>query len=112
MVGRRRGEETESRTTLDPPPGWVMADAAQIHQVMINIAANSRDAMPDGGRFELITSNVEIAAANDRDATPGPFVLTTLRDTGIGMTEAVRQNIFEPFFTTKQPRTGAGLGLA
>jgi two-component system cell cycle sensor histidine kinase/response regulator CckA len=112
MLQRLMGEDIEFRTTLDPQPAWVMADPAQIHQVMINIAANSRDAMPDGGRFELITSNVEIAAANDRDATPGRFVLTTLRDTGMGMTEEVRQNIFEPFFTTKQLGKGAGLGLA
>jgi two-component system cell cycle sensor histidine kinase/response regulator CckA len=115
MLQRLMGEDIEFRTRLDPQPAWVMADPAQIHQVMINIAANSRDAMPDGGRFELITSNVEIdqaAAANDRDATPGRFVLTTLRDTGMGMTEEVRQNIFEPFFTTKQLGKGAGLGLA
>ncbi len=115
MLQRLMGEDIEFRTTLDPQPAWVMADPAQIHQVMINIAANSRDAMPDGGRFELITSNVEIVPAdpsNDRGATPGRFVLTTLRDTGTGMTEEVRQNIFEPFFTTKQLGKGAGLGLA
>jgi PAS domain S-box-containing protein len=115
MLQRLMGEDIEFRTTLDPRPAWVMADPAQIHQVMINIAANSRDAMPDGGRFELITSNVEIVppnSSNDRGAAPGHFVLTTLRDTGTGMTEEVRQNIFEPFFTTKQLGKGAGLGLA
>ena len=115
MLQRLMGEDIEFRTTLDPQPAWVMADPAQIHQVMINIAANSRDAMPDGGRFELITSNVETVPAspsNSRDAAPGRYVLTTLRDTGTGMTEEVRQNIFEPFFTTKQLGKGAGLGLA
>ncbi len=112
MLQRLMGEDIEFLTKLDPQPVWVMADPAQIHQVMINIAANSRDAMPDGGRFELITSNVEISAANDHYPTPGRFVLTTLRDTGMGMTEEVRQNIFEPFYTTKQLGKGAGLGLA
>ena len=115
MLQRLMGEDIEFRTTLDPRPAWIMADPAQIHQVMINIAANSRDAMPDGGRFELITSNVEIVppnSSNDRGAAPAHFVLTTLRDTGTGMTEEVRQNIFEPFFTTKQLGKGAGLGLA
>ena len=115
MLKRLMGEDIEFRTTLDPQPAWVMADPAQIHQVMINIAANSRDAMPDGGRLELITSNVEIVPANpssERGDAPGRFVLTTLRDTGTGMTEEVRQHIFEPFFTTKQLGKGAGLGLA
>jgi two-component system, cell cycle sensor histidine kinase and response regulator CckA len=112
MLQRLMGEDIEFRTTLDPQPAWVMADPAQIHQVMINIAANSRDAMPDGGRFELITSNVEIASPNDHSPAPGRFVLITLRDTGMGMTEEVRQNIFEPFYTTKQLGKGAGLGLA
>ena len=73
MLQRLMGEDIEFRTTLDPQPAWVMADPAQIHQVMINIAANSRDAMPDGGRFELITSNVEIdPPALPMTATPLP----------------------------------------
>ena len=92
-----------------------MADPAQIHQVMVNIAANARDAMPEGGRFELSTANIEIdqaRAAASRDAVPGRYVLITLRDTGMGMTDEVRQSIFEPFFTTKKVGKGAGLGLA
>ena len=115
MLQRLIGEDIEFRTMLDPQPTWVMADPAQIHQVMVNIAANARDAMPEGGRFELSTANIEIdqaRAAASRDAAPGRYVLITLRDTGMGMTDEVRQSIFEPFFTTKKVGKGAGLGLA
>jgi two-component system cell cycle sensor histidine kinase/response regulator CckA len=115
MLERLIGEDIEFRTMLDPQPTWVMADPAQIHQVMVNIAANARDAMPEGGRFELATANIEIdqaRAAASRDATPGRYVLITLRDTGMGMTDEVRHSIFEPFFTTKKVGKGAGLGLA
>jgi two-component system cell cycle sensor histidine kinase/response regulator CckA len=115
MLQRLIGEDIEFRTRLDPQPAWVMADPAQINQVMVNIAANARDAMPEGGRFELATANIEIdqaSAAAYRDATPGRYVLVTLRDNGMGMTDEVRQSIFEPFFTTKKVGKGAGLGLA
>jgi len=115
MLQRLIGEDIELVTTLAPRLGPVMADPDQIHQVIMNLAVNARDAMPHGGKLEIATAEVEVdtaSAAAHADAAPGRSVRLTVTDTGIGMAEDVRRNIFEPFFTTKEPGQGTGLGLA
>jgi PAS domain S-box-containing protein len=96
------GRLLDSRIQLEAELGadaWICADAGQIQQVLMNLAINARDAMPDGGRIRVVTT------------TSGAHVLLSVSDTGIGMDEATRARIFEPFFTTKPPGVGTGLGL-
>ncbi len=93
----------------------VLADPAQMAQVLLNLCVNALDAMPDGGRLTLGVSNCEVSEANARlnlEARPGSFACLRVRDTGSGIPEAVRPRIFDPFFTTKPPGQGTGLGLA
>jgi PAS domain S-box-containing protein len=99
---------------LDPSPPAVMADPGQIHQVLVNLAMNARDAMPGGGTLSITTRTVEvdeIRPAAMPDVKPGTYVVLDVGDTGTGIPEDVRVHIFEPFFTTKQG-SGTGLGLA
>jgi PAS domain S-box-containing protein len=115
MWKRLLGENIHLVTSLNPALGPVMADAGQIHQVLMNLVVNARDAMPDGGKLTIETSNADIdpvyAAANS-EAVAGPYILLAVSDTGAGMDEETRKRIFEPFFTTKPPGAGSGLGLA
>jgi PAS domain S-box-containing protein len=115
MLQRLVREDIEVVTALEPYLGMVRADGDQMSQILINLAANARDAMPKGGRLSIRTANVELRegpAAVDGKTLSGPAVLLALSDTGIGMSYATRQNIFEPFFTTKEKGRGTGLGLA
>ena len=115
MLRRLIGEDIELVTRLAPHLGLVMTDPDQIHQVIMNLAVNARDAMPHGGRLEIATADTEVdqeAAAAHPDAAPGRYVRLTVTDTGTGMTDEVRRNVFEPFFTTKEQGKGTGLGLA
>jgi len=115
MLHRLIGEDVQLRTTLAPGPQRTNADLGQLEQVIMNLAVNARDAMPEGGDLTIETSTVTLDAeyaALHPDARPGPHVLLAISDGGDGMTADVQAHIFEPFFTTKGPGKGTGLGLA
>jgi CheY-like chemotaxis protein len=112
MLARLVGEDIELKTSIDPKLGHVKADPGQIEQVLINLVANARDAMPRGGRLAIKTSNVVLDEAESGRLPAGSYVMLTVRDTGRGMDEETQSHIFEPFFTTKDQHEGAGLGLS
>jgi two-component system cell cycle sensor histidine kinase/response regulator CckA len=100
---------------LDPNPGKVRADPVQMEQVIINLAVNAADAMPDGGILKIATAHgfrVEGGSAGPSGMAPGRYVLLSVSDSGIGMADEVKAHLFEPFFTTKPEGKGTGLGLA
>lgn len=115
MLSRLLGEHIQILTKLDPALALVRADPGQIEQVILNLAVNARDAMPNGGVITLQTTNVHLTADQAPlfpDLPPGSYTCLMVQDTGIGMDEQVRSHIFEPFFTTKERDKGTGLGLA
>jgi PAS domain S-box-containing protein len=115
MLRRLIGEPIGLDTQLTPALGRVSADPGQIEQVVMNLALNARDAMPDGGRLLLATTNAVLDrefAERHPGAGLGPQVVLTVRDTGAGMSAETQARIFEPFFTTKEPGKGTGLGLS
>jgi PAS domain S-box-containing protein len=115
MLPRLIGEHIELKTALDPRPTFVKTDPGQLEQVLLNLAINARDAMPDGGTLTIETSNValdETACRRIGTISPGSFVQLTVHDTGCGIDAATQTRIFEPFFTTKDIGKGTGLGLA
>ncbi len=115
MLKRLLGEDIELVTLLDPNLGQVKADAGQMDQVILNLALNGRDAMPQGGRLTLETRNVafdEEYAQKHFSLRPGSYVMLSISDSGCGMDAEILTHIFEPFFTTKAPGKGTGLGLS
>jgi CheY-like chemotaxis protein len=115
MLARVIGEQIELITTLQPGLGRIEADPHQIEHVIMNLAVNARDAMPNGGKLIIETRDVWVnLSQTERHPTisPGLYVMLSVIDSGVGMDEETQQRIFEPFFTTKEVGKGTGLGLA
>lgn len=115
MLRRLIGENIELTISLDRHLGNVKADRSQIEQVILNLAVNARDAMPEGGKLVITSANAVLGqaeCARYHYVIPGKYILLEVRDTGCGMDEEIQSHIFEPFFTTKESGKGTGLGLA
>jgi len=114
MLRRLIPEDIELAMTLCAQRAYIKADIGQMEQVLVNLVVNARDAMPAGGKIFAFTDVVkfkEIYLCQDAQILPGEYVLLSVKDTGIGMSDEVREHLFEPFFTTKSVGKGTGLGL-
>jgi PAS domain S-box-containing protein len=114
MLSRVIGEDIQLVASLHPSLLSVKADPGQVEQVLMNLAVNARDAMPQGGKLLMETSNLDVGGelARDLELAPGRFVMLLVTDSGLGMDAGTLSHIFEPFFTTKPRGKGSGLGLA
>jgi CheY-like chemotaxis protein len=115
MLQRLIGEDIQLNLMPNPKIGQVEVDPGQLTQVIMNLAVNARDAMPNGGNLTIETANVyldEKYAALHMPTKPGAYVMLAVSDSGIGMNNEILQHIFEPFYTTKEVGKGTGLGLA
>jgi PAS domain S-box-containing protein len=115
IMGRLLGEKIAIKINLLPDLGHVKADSTQVEQILMNLAVNARDAMPDGGTITVETAHLTIIGnhgVQHPGMQPGTYVGLTFTDTGTGMDVETQAHIFEPFFTTKQPGRGTGLGLS
>jgi PAS domain S-box-containing protein len=115
MLRRILGEDVDFLQVLAPNLGLVRADPGQVEQVLMNLVANARDAMAEGGKLTIETSNLDLAeeyATNPMALRPGHYIRLAVTDTGSGMDDHTKAQIFEPFFTTKERGKGTGLGLS
>jgi CheY-like chemotaxis protein len=115
MIGETFPKSIRFEKNIEADLWPVSANATQIHQVLLNLCVNARDAMPDGGKLSIVAANQRLGEPETRqhpDVKPGPFVDITVADTGSGIAPVLLGKIFEPFFTTKEPGKGTGLGLA
>jgi two-component system cell cycle sensor histidine kinase/response regulator CckA len=114
LLKRLVGDQVKLEFQLDESTPNVRFDPTQLEQVLVNLAANARDAMPSGGTLTIATSHRAITESDENldGKVPGDYLMLTVSDTGVGMSAEVRQRIFEPFFSTKHSKGGTGLGLA
>ena len=115
ILRRVIGEDIKLGLLVDPHLGWVKVDRGQFQQIVLNLAGNARDAMPQGGRLGIETMNISVADGPSKPQAylaPGEYVAIVIRDSGHGMDAETRARMFEPFFTTKEKNKGTGLGLA
>lgn len=115
MISRMIGDDIEVERVLPGDLGTIKADPSQLEQLLLNLAVNARDAMPQGGKIIIETANVETdrtAAAQYPSLKAGSYVMLAVSDTGVGIDEKIQSQIFEPFFSTKEVGQGTGLGLS
>ena len=115
LIGRIIGDDIQLKIFSQESDGNIMADVGQLEQVLLNLAVNARDAMTDGGTLTISTEPVVLDkqfASRHEVLKPGPYIVLSITDSGIGIPEEVQPRIFEPFFTTKEDGKGTGLGLA
>ena len=115
MLRRLIGEDVQIVMLRDPALGSILADPGQVHQVLLNLSLNARDAMPNGGLLRIETSNERVThetALRPSGVQSGDYVIVSVTDTGHGMDERAKARIFDPFFTTKAAGKGTGLGLS
>jgi PAS domain S-box-containing protein len=113
LLVRTLGEDIDISFSFAPEPWRALVDRPQLEAAILNLAVNARDAMPDGGRLTIETTNIAIEEPTpELEIAPGPYVLIAVSDSGCGMSEEVRHHAFEPFFTTKDVGKGSGLGLS
>lgn len=109
------GESIQLQLSFDPISPTIYADPAQVHRILSNLVTNARDAMPDGGQLRIATSHVTVAEQGMehlKDIGPGNYAILSISDTGMGLSDQIKEHLFEPFFTTKAPGRGTGLGLS
>ena len=112
LLRRLIGEDIELVTRMSSGASVVRVDTQQIEQVLVNMAVNARDAMPNGGKLTITSANALIESDPTADLSPGKYVEVSISDTGVGMVPEIKKHVFEPFFTTKAIGKGSGLGLA
>jgi CheY-like chemotaxis protein len=115
LLHRLAGGHIELAISTAPDLGFVKADSGQIEQMIINLAINAHDTMPNGGKLKIETANITLDDAYARqhpEMTSGKYIMLVVRDTGAGMTEEMKKHLFEPFFSAKDTGKGTGLGLA